>query len=187
VDYYPVVEEQFYLWADRKFDSPKALYLGRVMETGAMDPEVQKFNTPGFAGCLADVRFNNITPIRDIFRPSNSAAVITVKGVIVESNCGAMPVQILQMPPDMDPWYMGTVFPHVHDDGLAGIIAFTVIFLFLLLLGSLFLVYHYFHRYKGSYLTNEPKAIDTPGATKPVSVRKEQALPQIVEEGAKSE
>ncbi|KAM4622442.1 contactin-associated protein 1 [Discoglossus pictus] len=187
VDYYPMMTKSFSLLEDRKFDSPKAVYLGRVMETGPMDSEVQKFNTPGFRGCLADVRFNNITPIRDIFRPSNSGAVITVKGSLVESNCAAMPMPLVLMPFDMDPWYMGTVFPHYHDDGLAGIIAFIVIFLFLIAIICLFVAYHYFHRYKGSYLTNEPKAIDAPSATKPASSRKEQPLPQIEEEGAKSE
>ncbi|KAM4691876.1 contactin-associated protein 1 [Rhinophrynus dorsalis] len=187
VDYYPSVEYQFYLWEDRKFDSPKALYLGRVVETGYINPEVQKFNTPGFKGCMADVRFNNITPIRDIFRTSNYADVITVKGSLVESNCGAMPMQIFHIPYDMDPWFMGTVFPHVHDDGLAGIIAFAVIFIFLLAIVALLVVYHYFHRYKGSYLTNEPKAIDAPSTTKPGSVRKEKPLPQIEEEEPKSE
>ncbi|CAH2301993.1 contactin-associated 1 [Pelobates cultripes] len=186
VDYNPVVTKQLYLWL-WKFDSPKALYLGRVVETGTIDPEVQKFNTPGFRGCLADVRFNNITPIHDIFRPPYSSAVITVKGTLVESNCGAMPREFFHMPYDMDPWYMGTVFPHYHDDGLAGIIAFTVIFLFLIAIAALFLVYHYFHRYKGSYLTNEPKAIDAPSTTKPASGRKEQPLPQIEEEGGKVE
>ncbi|XP_053309785.1 contactin-associated protein 1 [Spea bombifrons] len=182
IDYYPVVTKKFLLWDEWKFDSPKALYLGRVVETGTIDPEIQKFNTPGFRGCLADVRFNNITPIRDYFRPSDSAAVITVKGTLVESNCGAMPMEIFHMPYDMDPWYMGTAFPHVHDDGLAGIIAFMVIFLFLLAIVALFMVYHYFHRYKGSYLTNEPKAIDAQNTTKSVSVQKE-PLPQIEEEG----
>ncbi|OCT62732.1 contactin-associated protein 1 [Xenopus laevis] len=185
VDFYPLVRNQFYLWEDRKFDTPKALFLGRVVETGIIDSEVQKFNTPGFSGCLADVRFNNITPIRDIFRPSDSVGIISVKGSLVESNCAAMPMQIVHIPYDMDPWYMGTVFPHVHDDGLAGIIAFTVIFLFLIAIAVLFLVYHFFHRYKGSYLTNEPKAIDAPSSSKPGSVRKEQPLPQIEEEGTK--
>ncbi|KAM8945597.1 contactin-associated protein 1 [Pelodytes ibericus] len=186
VDYYPLVTKQLYLWL-WKFDSPKALYLGRVVETGTIDPEVQKYNTPGFRGCLANVRFNNITPIREVFRPPYSSAIITVKGSLVESNCGAMPKAIFHMPYDMDPWYMGTVFPHYHDDGLAGIIASILIFLFLLAIAVLFLVYHYFHRYKGSYLTNEPKAVDAPSTTKTASTRKEQQLPQIEEESGKVE
>ncbi|XP_040293573.1 contactin-associated protein 1 [Bufo bufo] len=186
VDYYDVVQKQFLLWEDPKFDSPKAIYLGRVVETGTIDSDVQNFNTPGFIGCLADVRFNNITPIRDIFRSSRAAALITVKGNLVESNCGAMPLKVYHIPYELDPWYMGAVFPHVHDDGLAGIIAFVVIFLFLLAIACLFLVYHYFHRYKGSYLTNEPKAIDTASAPKS-SMRKEQPLPQIEEEEARAE
>lgn len=69
---------------------------------------MQKFNTPGFIGCLADVRFNNITPIRDIFRNPKASEVITVKGSLVESNCGAMPLKVYHYPYELDPWYMGT-------------------------------------------------------------------------------
>lgn len=58
-----------------------------------------------------------------------------------------------------------------------------IIFLLLLLGGLLVLLYFYYHRYKGSYHTNEPKAIqDYGGAAKPLSVRKDQNLPQILEE-----
>lgn len=58
-----------------------------------------------------------------------------------------------------------------------------VIFLLLLLSGLLVLLYFYHHRYKGSYHTNEPKATQDYGsAAKPPSARKEQNLPQILEE-----
>lgn len=58
-----------------------------------------------------------------------------------------------------------------------------VTFLLLLLGGLLVLLYLYYHRYKGSYHTNEPKAIqDYGGTVKPLSVRKDQNLPQILEE-----
>lgn len=62
-----------------------------------------------------------------------------------------------------------------------------VIFLLLLLGGLLVLLYLYYHRYKGSYHTNEPKAIqDYSSAVKPLASRKDQNLPQILEE-AKSD
>ena len=58
-----------------------------------------------------------------------------------------------------------------------------VTFLLLLLGGLLVLLYFYYHRYKGSYHTNEPKAVQDYGsAAKPLSVRKDQNLPQILEE-----
>ncbi|XP_019361270.1 PREDICTED: contactin-associated protein 1 isoform X1 [Gavialis gangeticus] len=187
VDFFPVVEQQFSLFVDSKLDSPKNLYLGRVMETGVIDPEIQRYNTPGFSGCLSGVKFNTIVPLKSIFRPSSTMVHYNIRGELVESNCASMPLSTMPIPPEMDPWYMGTEFPHVHDDGWIGIIIGFVIFLLLLLGGLLVLLYLYYHRYKGSYHTNEPKAIqDYSSAVKPLASRKDQNLPQILEE-AKSD
>ncbi|KAI1230282.1 hypothetical protein IHE44_0010247 [Lamprotornis superbus] len=184
VDYLPIVEQQFSLFVDSKLDSPKNLYLGRVMETGVIDPEIQRYNTPGFSGCLSGVKFNTLVPLKAIFHPTSPLRPYSIRGELVESSCASMlPLSTLLIPPEMDPWYMATEFPHVHDDGWVGIIIGFVIFLLLLLSGLLVLLYFYHHRYKGSYHTNEPKAIqDYGGATKPPSARKEQNLPQILEE-----
>lgn len=81
-----------------------------------------------------------------------------------------------------------------------------LVFLLLLLAAALLLMYLHHHRYKGSYHTNEPKAIQdynsagssvssgsggggggtSAPAAKPGASRKEQNLPQILEE-AKTE
>ncbi|XP_039943207.1 contactin-associated protein 1 [Hirundo rustica] len=184
VDYLPIMEQQFSLFVDSKLDSPKNLYLGRVMETGVIDPEIQRYNTPGFSGCLSGVKFNTLVPLKAIFHPTSPLRPYSIRGELVESSCASMlPLSTILIPPEMDPWYMATEFPHVHDDGWIGIIIGFVIFLLLLLAGLLVLLYFYHHRYKGSYHTNEPKAIqDYGGAAKPPSARKEQNLPQILEE-----
>uniref|UniRef100_A0A8C3PHP7 Contactin associated protein 1 n=1 Tax=Calidris pygmaea TaxID=425635 RepID=A0A8C3PHP7_9CHAR len=184
VDYLPVMEQQFSLFVDSKLDSPKNLYLGRVMETGVIDPEIQRYNTPGFSGCLSGVKFNTLVPLKAIFRPTSPVRPYSIRGELVESSCASMlPLTTILIPPEMDPWYMGTEFPHVHDDGWIGIIIGFVTFLLLLIGGALVLLYFYYHRYKGSYHTNEPKAIQDYGsAAKPLSTRKDQNLPQILEE-----
>ncbi|XP_027751788.1 contactin-associated protein 1 [Empidonax traillii] len=186
VDYLPVMEQRFSLFVDSKLDSPKNLYLGRVMETGVIDPEIQRYNTPGFSGCLSGVKFNTLVPLKAIFHPTSPLRPYSIRGELVESSCASMlPLTTILIPPEMDPWYMGIEFPHVHDDGWIGIIIGFVIFLLLLLGGLLALLYFYHHRYKGSYHTNEPKAIQDYGsATKPVPApaRKDQNLPQILEE-----
>ncbi|XP_074747806.1 contactin-associated protein 1 [Strix uralensis] len=184
VDYLPVMEQQFSLFVDSKLDSPKNLYLGRVMETGVIDPEIQRYNTPGFSGCLSGVKFNSLVPLKAIFRPTSVVRPYSIRGELVESSCASMlPLTTILIPPEMDPWYMGTEFPHVHDDGWIGFIIGFVTFLLLLLGGLLVLLYFYYHRYKGSYHTNEPKAVQDYGsAAKPLSVRKDQNLPQILEE-----
>ncbi|NXO69456.1 CNTP1 protein, partial [Phainopepla nitens] len=174
VDYLPIVEQQFSLFVDSKLDSPKNLYLGRVMETGVIDPEIQRYNTPGFSGCLSGVKFNTLVPLKAIFHPTSPLRPYSIRGELVESSCASMlPLSTILIPPEMDPWYMATEFPHVHDDGWIGIIIGFVIFLLLLLSGLLALLYFYHHRYKGSYHTNEPKAIQDYGsATKPPPARK---------------
>ncbi|NXR84734.1 CNTP1 protein, partial [Pycnonotus jocosus] len=174
VDYLPIMEQQFSLFVDSKLDSPKNLYLGRVMETGVIDPEIQRYNTPGFSGCLSGVKFNTLVPLKAIFHPTSPLRPYSIRGELVESSCASMlPLSTILIPPEMDPWYMATEFPHVHDDGWIGIIIGFVIFLLLLLSGLLVLLYFYHHRYKGSYHTNEPKAIqDYGGAAKPPSARK---------------
>ncbi|NXX97142.1 CNTP1 protein, partial [Centropus bengalensis] len=181
VDYLPVLEQQFSLFVDSKLDSPKNLYLGRVMETGVIDPEIQRFNTPGFSGCLSGVKFNTLVPLKAIFRPTSVVRPYSIRGELVESSCASMlPLTTILIPPEMDPWYMGTEFPHVHDDGWIAIIIGFITFLLLLLGALLVLLYFYHHRYKGSYHTNEPKAIQDYGsAAKPLAARKDQNLPQI--------
>uniref|UniRef100_A0A8D2LSY1 Contactin associated protein 1 n=1 Tax=Varanus komodoensis TaxID=61221 RepID=A0A8D2LSY1_VARKO len=196
LDYYPVMEHQFSLFVDSRLDSPKALYLGRFMETGVIDPEIQRYNTPGFIGCLSGVKFNSIVPLKTIFRRSGSSPIspYSIQGELVESNCASMPSTYIEMPPELDPWYIDPVdFLYIHDDGWVAILIGVFIFLLLLLAAALILMYLHHHRYKGSYHTNEPKAIQdynsgsgggaasTPVA-KAAASRKDQNLPQILEE-----
>ncbi|XP_074117718.1 contactin-associated protein 1 isoform X3 [Sminthopsis crassicaudata] len=206
VDYFPMMEQKFSLLVDSQLDSPKALYLGRVMETGVIDPEIQRYNTPGFSGCLSGVRFNNVAPLKTHFRaprpfPREISEALRVQGDLAESNCGAMPHSGFEVPPELDPWYLPPDFIYYHDDGwVAIIIGFVVTLLLLGLVGLLVLFYLQNHRYKGSYHTHEPKAThDYPAAGKtplppstparapapqppaPVPAR-DQNLPQILEE-----
>lgn len=152
VDYFPLTEQKFSLLVDSQLDSPKALYLGRVMgerrrrpldpgtarrvaaeeqqacgreghapgdpshffcpsETGVIDPEIQRYNTPGFSGCLSGVRFNNVAPLKTHFRSprpmtAELAEALRVQGELAESNCGAMPRLVSEVPPELDPWYL---------------------------------------------------------------------------------
>ncbi|XP_048373549.1 contactin-associated protein 1 [Sphaerodactylus townsendi] len=202
LDYFPVTVQHFSAFVDSKLDSPKALYLGRFMETGTIDSEIQRYNTPGFKGCLSGVKFNSLVPLKAIFRFGNSPVKpYSIKGKLVESNCASLPSVYTEVPPELDPWYINPAdFLYIHDDGLVGIIVGVVIFLLLLLAAVLLLMYVHHHRYKGSYQTNEPKAIQdynsgggggggsssegppSAPAAKPGASRKEQNLPQILEE-----
>lgn len=80
-------------------------------ETGVIDPEIQRYNTPGFSGCLSGVRFNNVAPLKTHFRgphplPREISEALRVQGDLAESNCGAMPHSGFEVPPELDPWYL---------------------------------------------------------------------------------
>lgn len=96
-------------WGDWK-RTDKCLILlcpPRSIETGAIDPEIQRFNTPGFVGCLSGVKFNSIVPFKTIFRRSSKGPTspYQITGRLVESKCGSMPAMFMQVPPELDPWY----------------------------------------------------------------------------------
>lgn len=76
-----------------------------------IDPEIQRYNTPGFSGCLSGVRFNNVAPLKTHFRTprpmtAELAEALRVQGDLSESNCGAMPRLFAEVPPELDPWYL---------------------------------------------------------------------------------
>lgn len=74
-----------------------------------IDPEIQRYNTPGFSGCLSGVKFNTLVPLKAIFRPTSVVRPYSIRGELVESSCASMlPLTTILIPPEMDPWYMGT-------------------------------------------------------------------------------
>lgn len=75
-------------------------------ETGHIDSAIiEKYNTPGFVGCLSRVRFNGIAPLKAALR-SRGSAPVTHQGKLVESNCGASPLTIPPMSAATDPWHL---------------------------------------------------------------------------------
>lgn len=78
-----------------------------LAEIGNIDQEVQKYNTPGFIGCLSRVQFNQIAPLKAALKP-NPSSQVNVQGEFVESNCGASPLTIPPMPAATDPWHFGS-------------------------------------------------------------------------------
>lgn len=74
-----------------------------------IDPEIQRYNTPGFSGCLSGVKFNTLVPLKAIFHPTSPLRPYSIRGELVESSCASMlPLSTLLIPPEMDPWYMAT-------------------------------------------------------------------------------
>uniref|UniRef100_A0AAY4C198 Contactin associated protein 1 n=1 Tax=Denticeps clupeoides TaxID=299321 RepID=A0AAY4C198_9TELE len=126
-------------------------------------------NSPGLVGCISGVRYNIFAPLKTYFRPNVTNPPVTTQGYVVESNCGAFPPINGYVPWEVDPWWTGLF-----------IIATTIAMLFFILYG----LYIYMYRYKGSYITNEPKILESPSSSKPLTepLHKEKNLQDIQEE-----
>ncbi|XP_059494877.1 contactin-associated protein 1 isoform X3 [Stegostoma tigrinum] len=151
-------------------------------EIGVLDPEIQRFNSPGFTGCLAGVNFNGIAPLKAALR-TNTNQTVEVLGDLVESNCGAVPIILSSVLLDEDPWALQPDTPRFGYDYLTGVIIGVIVALILFaILALLVLLFLYYYRHKGSYHTNEAKPLEPSNGAKPVSLKKDQNLPQILEE-----
>lgn len=77
-----------------------------LVETGQIDPIlIERYNTPGFVGCLSRVQFNSVAPLKAALR-SGLAARVSTHGILVPSNCGASPLTISPMASASDPWHL---------------------------------------------------------------------------------
>uniref|UniRef100_A0A8C2ZTJ6 Contactin associated protein 2 n=1 Tax=Cyclopterus lumpus TaxID=8103 RepID=A0A8C2ZTJ6_CYCLU len=163
LDHYPPVSYTLPDASDTQFNLVKTLFLGKVFETGPIDPVlIERYNTPGFIGCLSRVQFNGAAPLKSALR-----TIAQVQGKLVESNCGSSPLTIPPMSAATDPWHLDNTdaeFPfneeRVIPDGvnrdsaiIGGIIAVVI---FTILCTLVFLI-RYMFRHKGTYHTNEAK------------------------------
>uniref|UniRef100_A0A8D3CSR9 Contactin associated protein 2 n=1 Tax=Scophthalmus maximus TaxID=52904 RepID=A0A8D3CSR9_SCOMX len=171
LDHYPPVSYTLPLASDTQLNLVKTLFLGKVYETGHIDPVlIERYNTPGFVGCLSRVQFNGVAPLKSALRSDRQPAVaspVSHQGKLVESNCGASPLTIPPMSAATDPWHLDNTdaeFPfneeRVIPDGvnrdsaiIGGIIAVVI---FTILCTLVFLI-RYMFRHKGTYHTNEAK------------------------------
>ncbi|XP_033495010.1 contactin-associated protein-like 2a isoform X2 [Epinephelus lanceolatus] len=160
LDHYPPVSYTLPDASDTQFNLVKTLFLGKVFETGHIDPVViERYNTPGFVGCLSRVQFNGVAPLKSALRtvsqaqatPTASqpdrqpaaASPVSYQGKLVESNCGASPLTIPPMSAATDPW-------RLDNTGIIAVVIFTI-------LCTLVFLIRYMFRHKGTYHTNEAK------------------------------
>lgn len=83
-------------------------------ETGPIDPIlIERYNSPGFIGCLSRVQFNGVAPLKSALRKAAeaqtdphpaSASPVSYQGKLVHSNCGASPLTIPPMSAAPNPW-----------------------------------------------------------------------------------
>ncbi|XP_067234833.1 contactin-associated protein-like 2a [Chanodichthys erythropterus] len=194
LDHYPPVTYSLPEASDTQFTLVKSLFLGKVFETGYIDPVlIEKYNTPGFVGCLSRVQFNSIAPLKAALR-SRGSAPVSHQGKLVESNCGASPLTIPPMSAATDPWHLdaGADFPfneeRVIPDGvnrnsaiIGGIIAVVI---FTILCTLVFLI-RYMFRHKGTYHTNEAKGGESSESADAAIISTEPNFTETIDESKK--
>ncbi|XP_034038246.1 contactin-associated protein-like 2b [Thalassophryne amazonica] len=195
LDHYPVSTHMLPEASDTQLNLLKSMFLGKVFETGQIDPIlIERYNTPGFMGCLSRVQFNNVAPLKAALRLGMAGPVRT-HGILVPSNCGASPLTLSPMASASDPWHIdtnGSVYPFSEDkargDGadrnfaiIGGIVA-TVIFTVLCIM--VFVVRHMF-RHKGSYHTNEAKGAESADCADAAIIVNDPAFTETIDESKK--
>ncbi|XP_062260924.1 contactin-associated protein-like 2b [Platichthys flesus] len=195
LDHYPVYTYTLPEASDTKFNLIKSIFLGKVFETGQIDPIlIERYNTPGFVGCLSRVQFNSVAPLKAALRLGQAAPVST-HGILVPSNCGASPLTISPMASAGDPWHIeaaGAVSPFYEDkasgDGvdrnfviIGGIISMVI---FIVLCIMVFMIRHLF-RHKGSYHTNEAKGAESADCADAAIIVNDPAFTETIDESKK--
>ncbi|CAL8278638.1 unnamed protein product [Lota lota] len=196
LDHYPVSTYTLPDASDTQFNLVKTIFLGKVFETGQIDPIlIERYNTPGFVGCLSRVQFNSVAPLKAALRSGPAGAPVTTHGILVPSNCGAQPLTISPLSSANDPWQMataGAVFPYNDEmisrerlDRNSAVIGGIVAVVICVALGVLvFLVRHMF-RHKGSYHTNEAKGAESADCADAAIIVNDPAFTETIEESKK--
>ncbi|XP_037132372.1 contactin-associated protein-like 2b isoform X1 [Syngnathus acus] len=194
VDHYPVSTHILPEASDTEFNLIKSLFLGKVFETGQIDPIlIERYNTPGFVGCLSRVQLNSVAPLKAALR-SGQAAPVSTHGILVPSNCGASPLTISPLAAN-DPWHVetgGAVFPFSEESSssngvnrnsavIGGIIAMVI---FAVLCIMVFVIRHMF-QHKGSYHTNEAKGAESADCADAAIIVNDPAFTETIDESKK--
>uniref|UniRef100_A0A8C7S8P5 Contactin associated protein like 3 n=1 Tax=Oncorhynchus mykiss TaxID=8022 RepID=A0A8C7S8P5_ONCMY len=161
---YCTEREDFNLTSDTEFNAIKSVVLGKVQESGELDPEIARLNSLGFSGCLSVVQFNSITPLKAALLYPNTSPVI-VTGPLAESTCGSSspantyPAETTHPLSDHS-GTVGTGEPIVNaiksDSALIGGVIAVVIFV---ILSALAVMVRFLYRRKETFHSQEPKSI----------------------------
>ncbi|XP_060899803.1 contactin-associated protein-like 2 [Labrus mixtus] len=195
LDHYPVSTHTLPEASDTHFNSIKSIFLGKVFETGQIDPIlIERYNTPGFVGCLSRVQLNSVAPLKAALR-SGMAAPVSTHGILVPSNCGASPLTISPMASASDPWHIeaaGAVFPFNEDkansdevDRNSAIVGGIISMVIFIVLGIMVFVIRHLFRHKGSYHTNEAKGAESADCADAAIIVNDPAFTETIDESKK--
>ncbi|KAM4561270.1 contactin-associated protein-like 5 isoform 1-T1 [Fundulus diaphanus] len=83
------IHRKYTLSSDAELILIRSLTLGKVIRMESFDEEVVKAASKGFVGCLSSVQFNHVAPLKAALT-NRGSSLITIRGPLVQSNCGAL-------------------------------------------------------------------------------------------------
>ncbi|KAM4556616.1 contactin-associated protein-like 2 isoform 3-T3 [Fundulus diaphanus] len=181
--------------SETQFNLVKSIFLGKVFETGQIDPIlIERYNSPGFVGCLSRVQLNNVAPLKAALR-SGMKAPVSILGILVQSNCGASPLTIPPIQPANDIWQIdaGSALFSFKDEKIGAdavhhnlaVIGGTISLVILSVLCILVFVIRHMFRHKGSYHTNEAKGAESANCADAAIIVNDPAFTETIDESKK--
>ncbi|XP_043988376.1 contactin-associated protein-like 5 [Gambusia affinis] len=83
------IHRKYTLSSDAELILIRSLTLGKVIRMDSFGEEVTKAASKGFVGCLSSVQFNHVAPLKAALT-NRGSSLITIRGPLVQSNCGAL-------------------------------------------------------------------------------------------------
>ncbi|XP_023192368.1 contactin-associated protein-like 5 isoform X1 [Xiphophorus maculatus] len=83
------IHRKYTLSSDAELILIRSLTLGKVIRMDSFGEEVMKAASKGFVGCLSSVQFNHVAPLKAALT-NRGSSLITIRGPLVQSNCGAL-------------------------------------------------------------------------------------------------
>ncbi|CAB1346964.1 unnamed protein product [Coregonus sp. 'balchen'] len=83
------IHRKYTLSSDAELILIRSLTLGKVIGGENFDEEVMQAGSMGFIGCLSSVQFNHVAPLKAALL-NRGSSLVSVRGHLVESNCGAL-------------------------------------------------------------------------------------------------
>ncbi|XP_068602847.1 contactin-associated protein-like 5 [Brachionichthys hirsutus] len=83
------IHTKYTLSSDAELILIRSLTLGKVIGTEHLSEKVMQAASKGFIGCLSSVQFNHVAPLKAALT-NRGSSLVTIRGPLVESNCGAL-------------------------------------------------------------------------------------------------
>ncbi|XP_068186005.1 contactin-associated protein-like 5 [Antennarius striatus] len=83
------IHTKYTLSSDAELILIRSLTLGKVIGRENLSEKVKQAASKGFIGCLSSVQFNHVAPLKAALT-NRGSSLVTIRGPLVESNCGAL-------------------------------------------------------------------------------------------------